>query len=566
MRQSGQQKWTGKDTIMDLYNILLVDDEADVLQAMKRKIDWEAMGFCLAGTAENGQEALEMAEQLHIDVVMTDIKMPYMDGLTLCRKLKENYRNMKVVIYSGFDDFEFAREAVHLEAEEYLLKPISAKDMENVFRKIKDKLDQEFSEHRNLSKLSEYYQKSLPAMQEQLVMGILEGKITGDRAKNMLETYEMHLESPYYVVAMLYADINGKDSHGKTQQLLTLSLKEMAQDYLKERIGFYTTVYLDEILLVFMLENKDEMDKVLYHLDQICKMGTRVLKVPVTASVGQLCDQMDHLTSSYQEAQNAMEYRTIMGGSQVLYIHDIEPSPQDSVSLMEYDFQNLMRAVKLGDRDETDAAISQFMESIRSLSLTPNQYQLLCMELLTELMKIGRSYKLRTKQIFGDNDIPWQELYKYISVDELEHWLQEICTNLRHTLRHERTDSTLKLTEQAKAYIEEHYKENELSADTLCRHLNVSAAYFSTIFKKEVGLSFVAYLTKIRLEHAVELLRTTEDKTYVIAEAVGYTEPNYFSYVFKKQYGISPSKYRANLQAQGNSAQRDAVTIKEMDR
>ena len=130
---------------MDLYKILLVDDEMDVLRAMKKKIDWEAMGFCLAGTAENGQEALEMAEQLHIDVVMTDIKMPYMDGLTLCRKLKENYRNIKVVIYSGFDDFEFAREAVHLEAEEYLLKPISVKDMEEVLTRIRQKLDDEIN-------------------------------------------------------------------------------------------------------------------------------------------------------------------------------------------------------------------------------------------------------------------------------------------------------------------------------------------------------------------------------------------------------------------------------------
>lgn len=538
--------------IMELYNILLVDDEADVLRAMKRKIDWEAMGFCLAGTAENGQEALEMAEQLHIDVVMTDIKMPYMDGLTLCKKLKENYRNMKVVIYSGFDDFEFAREAVHLEAEEYLLKPISSKDMETVFRKIKEKLDQEFSEHRNLSRLSEYYQKSLPAMQEQLVMGILEGKITGERAKTMLETYEMHLEAPYYVVAMLYADGNPKEIQGKRAQLLTLSVKDMAQDYLNERIGFYSTVYLDEVILVFMLNERDKMERVLYHLDQICKMGTRVLKVPVTASVGQICEQLDFLTTSYQEAKNAMEYRTIMGGGQVLYIHDIEPSPKDSVSLMEYDFQNLVRAVKLGDRDETNAAITQFMESIRNFRISPNQYQLLFMELLTELMKIGRSYKLRQNQIFGDDSRPWQELYKYISMDDLEHWLQEVCTNLRHTLRHERTDSTMKLTEQAKAYIGEHYKESDLSAETLCRHLNVSAAYFSTIFKKEVGLSFVAYLTKIRLEHAVELLLNTEDKTYVIAEAVGYMEPNYFSYVFKKQYGISPSKYRANLRAQEN--------------
>ena len=543
---------------MELYNILLVDDETDVLEAMKKKIDWEALGFCLAGTAENGQEALEMAEQLHIDVVMTDIKMPYMDGLTLCKKLKENYRNIKVVIYSGFDDFEFAREAVHLEAEEYLLKPISSKDMENVFGKIKKKLDEEFDQHRNVNKLYEYYRKSLPAMQEQFVMGVLEGKITGERLKNMMEMYELNLSSPYYVVANLYAEAMVKEKPEQTSQLLNLSLRDMAEDYLKEKISFYCINYLDEVILVFMLQEKGEIENVLYHLEQICKMGSRVLDAQVTGAVGQSCSSLDTLMSSYQEAKTAMEYRTIAGGSQVLYIKDIEPNPQDSVSFMDWDFQNLVRAVKIGDRKETDDAIQSFMESIRNGCVTPNQYQLICMELSTELMKIGRSYKLRTKQIFGAGEhIPWQELYKHLSVDELESWLREICNNLRHTLRHERSDSTIRLTEQAKAYIEEHYKENDLSAETLCHHLNVSAAYFSTIFKKEVGLSFVAYLTKIRLEHAVELLRTTEDKTYVIAEAVGYTEPNYFSYVFKKQYGISPSKYRANMALETDRKEKD---------
>ena len=110
----------------------------------------------------------------------------------------------------------------------------------------------------------------------------------------------------------------------------------------------------------------------------------------------------------------------------------------------------------------------------------------------------------------------------------------------------------MRLTEKARDYIEEHYAESDLSAESLCRHLNVSAAYFSTVFKREVGLGFAAYLTKIRLEHAVQLLTSTEDKTYIIAEAVGYTEPNYFSYVFKKEYGISPSKYRASLKKEVN--------------
>lgn len=532
---------------MELYNVLLVDDEADVLQAMKKKIDWEALGFCLAGTAENGQEALEMAEQLHIDVVMTDIKMPYMDGLTLCKNLKQSYRNMKVIIYSGFDDFEFAREAVHLEAEEYLLKPISAGDMEAAFSKVRKKLDQEYDEYRNLNRLSEYYRKSLPAMREQLVMGILEGRIAGERARAMMETYEICLDSPFYVVAALYMDVNPREEQPQPAQLFTLSLKDMVQDYLKNRTRFFSTAFLDQVIVIFMLDEREEIDQVLYHLDQICKMGFRVLKSSVTAAVGQICANTDALHTSYEEAVNAMEYRSILGSGQVLYINDIEPCSEENILVTEHEFQNLVHAVKLGNRDETNAAIAQIMDSIRKERISPGQYQLLFMELLSELMKIGRAYKLHPNQIFGEHAGSWQELYRMVTVDELEGWLQEVCTNLRHVLRHERRDSAARLTEQAKAYIEEHYKESDLSADSLCRCLNVSAAYFSTIFKREVGMSFVAYLTKIRLEHALELLRTTKDKTYIIASRVGYMEPNYFSYVFKKQYGISPSKYRAEM-------------------
>lgn len=532
---------------MELYNVLLVDDEADVLQAMKKKIDWEALGFCLAGTAENGQEALEMAEQLHIDVVMTDIKMPYMDGLTLCKNLKQSYRNMKVIIYSGFDDFEFAREAVHLEAEEYLLKPISAGDMEAAFSKVRKKLDQEYDEYRNLNRLSEYYRKSLPAMREQLVMGILEGRIAGERARAMMETYEICLDSPFYVVAALYMDVNPREEQPQPAQLFTLSLKDMVQDYLKNRTRFFSTAFLDQVIVIFMLDEREEIDQVLYHLDQICKMGFRVLKSSVTAAVGQICANTDALHTSYEEAVNAMEYRSILGSGQVLYINDIEPCSEENILVTEHEFQNLVHAVKLGNRDETNAAIAQIMDSIRKEPISPGQYQLLFMELLSELMKIGRAYKLHPNQIFGEHAGSWQELYRMVTVDELEGWIQEVCTNLRHVLRHERRDSAARLTEQAKAYIEEHYKESDLSADSLCRCLNVSAAYFSTIFKREVGMSFVAYLTKIRLEHALELLRTTEDKTYIIASRVGYMEPNYFSYVFKKQYGISPSKYRAEM-------------------
>ena len=127
---------------MEAPKILIVDDEEEVRSSIMRKMQWEQLGYQLVGDAENGEDALEKVRVLEPDLVLTDIKMPYMDGLTLCKNLKQSYRNMKVIIYSGFDDFEFAREAVHLEAEEYLLKPISAGDMEAAFSKVRKKLDQ----------------------------------------------------------------------------------------------------------------------------------------------------------------------------------------------------------------------------------------------------------------------------------------------------------------------------------------------------------------------------------------------------------------------------------------
>ena len=528
-----------------LYNILLVDDETDVLEVMRRKVNWEELGFHVAGTAENGQEAMELAEQIHIDVVLTDINMPFMDGLTLCRKLKENDQSIKVVIYSGYDEFEYAREAIHLEAEEYLLKPISAKALEQVFGKIRDSLDEILAQRRDMDRLNEYYQKSLPYMQEQTMLSILEGKVPRERAMALMEMYELDLKGNYYVAAVL----RGSASPGTEDefQLCNLSLMDLMKDYLEDKVRYYCMNDLDQIVVLFLMEEPGELEGVLYHLGQVCKMAGRMLDCRTTAAVGQTVTELMRVTASYKEALNAMEYRAVLGGENpVIYINDIEPRPQDSVMIQEYDYQEILRAVKLGEREEVSACVHQFMGKLKMQAATPGQYQIACVELLTEFTKIGRSYQLNIREIFGSDRMPWQEIEKFSTLDELEKWLLEICNNLRRTLRHERKDSTVRLTEKAKSYIEEHYMESDLSADRLCRYLNVSNAYFSTIFKREVGEGFAAYLTRIRLEHALELLVTTEDKTYVIAEAVGYTEPNYFSYVFKKQYGVSPTRYRSS--------------------
>ncbi len=160
---------------MDLYKVILVDDEEEVREAIRKRINWEEIGFSVVGTAENGEEALELAESCEPDVVMTDIQMPFMDGLTLLKKIKEKIPDLKSVIFVGYDEIDYAKEAIRLEAEEYILKPVDSDELRAIFMRIKDRLDEELKQRRNVEQLSKFYEDSRPIMKEQLIIGLLEG-------------------------------------------------------------------------------------------------------------------------------------------------------------------------------------------------------------------------------------------------------------------------------------------------------------------------------------------------------------------------------------------------------
>ena len=158
------------------YTVLLVDDEEEVIQVIMKKIDWEGLGFSVIGYANNGVKALEMVEEYQPDVVMTDIRMPYMDGMELAHRIREEFPGTKILIFTGFDEFEYAKEAVHLEVEEYILKPVNSVEMTKVFGQMKAKLDQEISEKRNAETLQRYYLESLPLLQANFYTTLIEGR------------------------------------------------------------------------------------------------------------------------------------------------------------------------------------------------------------------------------------------------------------------------------------------------------------------------------------------------------------------------------------------------------
>lgn len=163
---------------MEQYKVILVDDEAEVIDIMEAKIRWSELGFEVVGSAKNGVKALELVEKLQPDVVLTDIRMPYMDGLELSRKLNQDYPNIYIILCTGFDEFEYAKEAVHLDIKEYLLKPISAAELSESLMRLKENLDKEREEKLNVRKLENYFQESLPALQSNLFISLMEGRVS----------------------------------------------------------------------------------------------------------------------------------------------------------------------------------------------------------------------------------------------------------------------------------------------------------------------------------------------------------------------------------------------------
>ena len=529
---------------MDLYKVILVDDEEEVREAIRRRINWEEIGFTVVGTAENGEDALELAESLEPDVVMTDIQMPFMDGLTMLRKFKEKVPDVKSVIFSGYDDFEYAKEAIRLEAEEYILKPVDADELREIFKRIKVRLDDKLKERRNVELLSKYYEESRPMMKEQLIIGLLEGRELQFDLERYQRDYNLKIESAFYCVGAFRITPAADETNTLDKNLMTVSLKQIVIERFRGVLDIEAFVYLDTVCVLARLKSTEQYGLFVSEMDRICKVAHKSLMANVSAGIGRVYGSAESIHTSFLEAKDAFHHRIFVGENQALCISDVDPSSHIEDYVSEKQIRHIMRQVKIGTKESLEAEIREFIEKLKRSNINLSQLQIFYAEFMVELFRLSRGHVISLDETGFNTVNTNEELASFASMDEFADRLIELTGILWEKIGIGRLDSTRKLAEDAKQYIADHYGESTLSVDEICSHLGVGTSYFSSVFKKETGVSFVTYLTQIRMNEAQRLLDTTDEKSYIIAGMVGYEEPNYFSYVFKRHFGVSPSKYR----------------------
>lgn len=533
-----------------MYRILLVDDEILVRDAIKENIDWKSMDCELVGDCENGKQAADFVKTHPVDIVLTDILMPYMDGMELSHFLHDNYPEIVIVIFSGFGEFEYAKKAIQYNVSEYMLKPVTAMELREVIEKMKEKVDQQRQEKKkmeSLTKTSQDYHKNALVIRSKAIEALV--SCTRDVGESLLELEEMGitLDAASYRVAVfdmdLFSDIHQIDMEKRQESaLMAFVLFNVADEIVTGRnAGIAYQEGNNRVCILFMGDRSREFTQ---EIQEICKeiqsKVKEVIGIEVSAGIGGWVRNPGETVKSHNQAEKAIELRYLLGGN--LLIDTENPGEERSLSLQQ-PLSEMVDGIKNGNRAAVDQALDFMKQEIKKARVDKSQ-ACVCLQMI--LRHAGSCWEALSS---GDEDlfhkrellmgkVTEQKTFTeaFAMAEDYVHEVFERCSSLN-------SSSGQKQALLAMEYIRAHYAEPEFGLNDICSYLNISTSYFSTIFKEATGGTFLEFLSRIRMEKAKELLEQTALKNYEIAEMVGFSDPHYFGISFKKMTGKTPTEY-----------------------
>lgn len=533
-----------------MYKILIVEDESTVRQSIVRLIDWAPLGFDEVFEAEHGFQALEIAHAVHPDLVLTDIIMPFMDGIELATRLKEELPAIRVAFLSGHNDFSYAQQAIGLGVIDYISKPFGKQTLTEKLRELREKLDSVRRDKQYIAKVRGLLHQSLPLLKEKALSDlVLSGKTVLNSAED-LASVGLSFPAEHYTVCLLESDTSCVP--GKDALLYQFAVKNIVSEFLGESVPVFSDT---NGLLVFLVGTGNNTtipsnDSHYYIKGLLTELQIEIennLEIPVTISIGSTVSAADSFYDSYYAAFTALESKYIFGTNAIYS----SSGDLDRDSRLFYPLQlvnSFVQAIKAGNVSSARDVLNELLLKLRDAPSAISA-KVIFIDLISNLLHILFDFQMEGTDIWHRGLALFSSIDRSDSVERIAALVQEYVLSVVQ-LRNEqistaRLSSTSQLVHDALSYIRDHYSDENLSLITTAEHLSVSPGYLSTLIKKETGVNFSDHLSKTRMQEAVRLLNETSMKTYEIAYATGFSNPHYFSVSFKKFTGKSPSEYRS---------------------
>lgn len=523
-----------------MIRVVVADDEPHFRLFMEKVVDWERLGFEIAGMAKNGEETLELVHTLSPAVLFLDINMPYMTGIQMTEKLREENSNLMIVFVTGYSEFEYARKAIQLGVEEYLLKPFSPEELITVLQKIKLKVKKAEEEAKQQDREKLLVQEWLWI---QFLTGIEKKK---DELIEKLRQGDTYRSSEYFRIAVIDAvDVYKYRTQPEEIALMEFSIENILRESIQIK-GIHEVFHLSGNHMVSVLNYEDKnVPKAEWHsgYENLCERMNEYFRFTVRVGISGMVEGLEKVPEAYQNAKAVLQSCFLETECQVLCADDGEnQNVQAGFYRVELN-DRLLLALRKGKRKE----VAGILEEIRKNMLESRVSTDLARTMLLGILAIGLSYVTERggnlEEIYGENFAPYQAIDASDSMDGCFFFLGEIFDKAvefgkSHTTR--RSDEILgKILD----LIHKEYGNPDLSVRGIAQAVYLDTSYIRRIFAKEMGTTISDYLTEIRMKEAGRLIKEENQSVGEVAQKVGYIDAGYFSKCFKKFYGVSPSVY-----------------------
>ncbi|MCY9592236.1 DNA-binding response regulator [Paenibacillus chitinolyticus] len=506
-----------------MYRVFLVDDEPFIIEGLYDIIDWSSFGLEIVGQAENGREALEALKKTPVDLLITDISMPVMNGLDLIRGAREFHPDLKVVVLSGFNDFVYLKECIRLGIENYLLKPINLDELKATLDNTVEKLNASKSERL----FNEY---GVQILKDNMMHRWLTEQIASGEYRERADLLGIEMDKPFMAAAVMRLEEN-------FVQVFELISRQMKYN---ESIIPFRDVDGDLVILFVMDDPEEGKREMIGTIEELLDRLTTYQ--PIRTSIGSVQPLPDQAPLSYRHAKKAQEYFLLYPEHGLIDYSDLPSGKDAGKATFPIDWSEYTKLIMAKDREKLLLRIEEDFEEMQTLEgVTPGDIQDIAMEVII-------LFKMALKEI---KHVEETELYKEGfekvrqagTLRELIKAVQDVAGLTVDSLIR---DIKSPVVQQVLNYIDESYAE-ELSLKALGALYNIHPVYLGQLFHRETGETFTEYINKYRIEKAKEQLKTTHLKVHEIARNVGYWETGYFYKQFKKYVGISPTDFKGLL-------------------
>ena len=534
-----------------MLKVFLVEDESVVRESLRDNIPWEEYGFSFVGEAGDGEMALPLIRKAAPDVLITDIKMPFMDGLSLCHIIRKEFPAMRIIIMSGYDDFEYARRAIKEGVDHYISKPITRRSMKEALDSVKEKIESERTQQGYMMQ----YQMETQEYEQLQRREFLEKVLTGTMpVKDIyVEAGKLSLDITASAFSLILFSIKDKEKPFEEvgSEEYCKALEELMSYFLRFPSYILSRWSLNTYIVVVKGEKdvvSDYVDRGVSKIEEICE--DKEDKIEWYVSAGKPVERFSALEECFNLVNHAFACRFFVQDSHILteeiaskYISSQKDGSIENIDSAKVDSSVLRGFLSTGRESEIGEFVSEYLASLGDALSSGHVFRnfFVLQSLFTTsayLEANGVSKKDIKESLFS-----LKEGYE-LKTEEIREFLTTLLTGameLRDSVSNKRGNT---LINDAIAYIDENYMNESCSLVDVAEALSVNSSYLSTIFSKEMDTTFVKFLTSKRLEKAKELLAKERMHTADVAAAVGYKDAHYFSFVFRKMFGLSPKEYR----------------------